>query len=83
MNNHNYVNYITPVELLQYANNCRNTKYFVCSNCGMKLLSILEEIINGYERVYKDYYFINDKQVRWENFQGLTCEEIVIKLAVE
>ncbi len=87
MQNHNYILLQTPEDLLKFANYCINTKYYHCGNCGFQLLSLLEEIIGGpggsYEKLYMNYYFINNKIVRWEDYEGLTCNEIVVKLLME
>jgi hypothetical protein len=86
MQNHNYVLSQTPKELLRFANYCINKKYYYCSNCGFQLLSLLEEIIVGrgsYEKLYMNYYFVGNKLVNWEKFEGLTCNEIVVKLQLE
>ena len=83
MTEHKYTEYIIPSDFLQYTNSCANFTYRKCNKCGMQWLSGLEEIISGYHKITNNYYFIDNKKVRVEEFLGLTCEEIVIKLAVE
>lgn len=80
---HNYIQSDLPDSLLKFVNNCYDRKYFYCDECGMQLISVLDEVINGYERVVKDYYLINDQSINWYDFQGLTCKEIVVKVVIE
>ena len=83
MNNHNYSQYIIPEKHLKNISFCLNNSYFKCSSCGMELVSVLEEIVHGYKKIVSEKYYLNDNLIKIEDFAGLTCEEIVIKLALE
>lgn len=83
MQYHNYTSYIIPEVFLQYTNLCINYDYKKCDTCGIQILSGLEEIISNYKKVISERYFINNKIIRIEDFAGLTCAEVMIKMALE
>lgn len=87
MPNHQYTSYITPVDLLQFTNNCINTQYYHCNKCGFQNLTVLDEIIvgpgNRCQKIMREIYLLNNKIVNLEEYQDLTCEEVVIKMLVE
>lgn len=69
--------------LLKFSNNCIDKNYYYCNKCGFQRLSVLEEVISGYTKVYIDYYFLNDKLVDFDEFNDLTCNEVMVKMLVE
>lgn len=85
MINHEYVSSETPEKVLNFANNCIQREYYHCNKCGMQKLSLLEEIIGGNwpQKVYMNYYFINDNLIDAFSFEDLTCNEVVVKMLVE
>lgn len=88
MSNHEYILLSDiPEYVLKVANFCINREYRICNKCGFQMLNLLEEIIGSpggrFQKIYMNYYFINNKLISEEDFEGLTCEEIMVKMLIE